>query len=202
MKLYYSPGACSLAPHIALCETGLPFTTEKVDLQSKKTATGADYRQINAKGSVPALALDDGQVLTEVAVVLQYIADRKPDAHLAPAAGSLERYRLMELLNYVATEVHKGFSPLWNPKASADWKAGAHANLAARFDWLSSTLKGKPYLMGAQFSVADAYLFTVLSWSSHVGVELAKWPVLAAYMSEIGHRPKVEQALREEGLIS
>lgn len=202
MKLYYSPGACSLAPHIALCETGTPFTAEKVDLKTKKTASGGDYTAVNAKGSVPAIALENGQVLTEAAAILQYIADGKPETNLAPRAGTFERYRLMELLNYIATEIHKSFSPLWNPKASADWKAAAHANLATRFDWLSSFLGGKSYLLGEGFSVADAYLFTVLSWSGHVGVDLAKWPVLTAYQARVGHRQKVQQALREEGLLS
>ena len=201
MKLYYSPGACSLAPHIAICEAGLPFAGEKVNLQTKKTESGGDFLQINAKGSVPALALDDGGVLTECAVILQYIADRAPAAKLAPPAGTFERYRLMEWLNYVSTEIHKGFSPLWNPKATPEWKAAAVALLGARLDWLARQLDGKPYLTGESFSVADAYLFTVLSWGAHVGVDLGKWPTLAAYQARVGHRPKVQQALREEGLV-
>ncbi|HUX74589.1 MAG TPA: glutathione transferase GstA [Steroidobacteraceae bacterium] len=202
MKLYYAPGACSLATHILLCEVGAPFTTEKVNLQTKKTASGADYTAINSKGAVPALLLDDGQLLTEVAVILQYLADQKPDAALAPRAGSFERYRLLEILNYIATEVHKGFGPLFNPKASADWKAGALANLSARFDWLTGQLAGKSYLLGERFSIADAYLFTVLGWSGHVGIDLAKWPALAAYRARVGLRPKVQEALRAEGLLS
>lgn len=202
MKLYYAPGACSLAPHIALCETGAAFTLEKVNLQTKRTESGADFRAVNPKGSVPALALDEGHVLTEAAAILQYIADQKPDAALAPRFGTFERYRLMELLNYVATEIHKGFSPLWNPKATPEWRAAALANLSARLDWLSSFLGGRSFLMGETFSVVDAYLFTVLSWSGHVGVDLGKWPVLAAYQARVGHRPKVQQALREEGLVS
>ncbi len=202
MKLYYSPGACSLAPHIAICEAGLPFSGEKVDLKTKKTESGGDYLRVNPKGSVPALALDQGGVLTEAAVILQYLADQAPGARLAPPAGTLERYRLMEMLNYVSTEIHKGFSPLWNPKASADWKAAAHANLANRLGWLAQALEGKSYLMGDAFTVADAYLFTVLSWGAHVGVDLGKWPALAAYQARVGHRPKVQQALREEGLVA
>jgi glutathione S-transferase len=201
MKLYYSPGACSLAPHIAICEAGLPFAGEKVNLQTKKTESGGDYLRINAKGSVPALVLDDGAVLTECAVILQYIADRVPAAKLAPPAGTFERYRLMEWLNYVSTEIHKGFSPLWNPKATPDWKAAAVALLGSRLGWLAGQLEGKSYLTGESFSVADAYLFTVLSWAAHVGVDLGQWPALAAYQSRVGHRPKVQQALREEGLV-
>ena len=201
MKLYYAPGACSLAPHIALCELGAPFSLEKVSLKSKKTQTGADYLAINSKGSVPALALDDGRLLTEAAVILQYIADQKPEAGLIPRAGTFERYRVLEWLNFIASDIHKGFSPLFNPNASADWRAGALALLAARFAWLSRELAAKTYLMGETFCVADAYLFTVLSWSSHVGVDLGQWPVLAAYQARVGHRPKVEEALRAEGLI-
>jgi glutathione S-transferase len=201
MKLYYSPGACSLAPHIVLCEIGATFDSEKVDLQNKKTASGGDYLAVNPKGSVPALALDGGHVLTEVAAILQYLADQKPAAGLAPPAGSFERYRLIELLNYVATEIHKGFSPLFNPKATPEWKAAAIATLSTRFAWLSKYLTGRTFLIDDTFSVADAYLFTVLSWSGHVGIDLGKWPVLSAYQARVGHRPKVEQALREEGLI-
>jgi len=202
MKLYYAPGACSLAPHIVLYEVGASFTTEKVNLKTKKTASGADYTAVNSKGAVPALLLDDGQLLTEVAVVLQYVADQKPDVALAPRAGSFERYRLLEILNYIATEVHKGFGPLFNPKASADWKAAALANISTRFDWLTGQLAGISHLLGERFSVADAYLFTVLGWSGHVGIDLAKWPVLAAYRARVGLRPKVQEALRAEGLLS
>jgi glutathione S-transferase len=201
MKLYYSPGACSLSPHIALMEAGLPFTTEKVDLRSKQTETGADFTKINSKGAVPALLLDDQQVLTEGAAIVQYIADRKPDSGLAPAAGTLERYRLIEILNYLASEVHKGFSPLFNPKASGDWKASAIAALGTKFDWLSGFIGTKPYLLGETFTVADAYLFTVLSWGPKVGVDLSHWPVLVAYQARVGHRPQVQAALKAEGLV-
>ena len=150
---------------------------------------------------MPALELDDGKVLTEGPAVIQYLADQKPDSGLAPRAGTFERYRLMEILNYITSEVHKGFSPLFNPKISADWKASAIANLHKKFDWLSVFLGGKTYLMGNAFTVADAYLFTVLSWTGHVGIDLSKWPVLAAYQSRIAQRPKVQQALKEEGLL-
>jgi glutathione S-transferase len=201
MKLYYFPGACSLSPHIALLETGLPFTTEKVDLHSKKTATGVDYLTINPKGAVPALLLDDGQVLTEGPAIVQYIADQKPDSGLAPRAGSFERYRLMELLNYISSEVHKSFAPLFNPGTTADAKKAALDTLGKRFDWLSAHIGNKKFLMGDAFTVADTYLFTILSWSGHVGIDLGKWPTLAAYHARVGHRPKVQEALKAEGLI-
>lgn len=201
MKLYYTPGACSLAPHIILLETGLPFTTEKTDIKSKKTEKGVDYFTINSKGSVPALQLDDGQVLTEGPAIVQYIADQKPDSGLAPRAGTLERYRLMEMLNYIASEVHKSFGPLFNPSASADWKQAAVETLGKKFDWLSGFIGNKKFLMGDNFTVADAYLFTMLSWTRHVGIDLSKWSVLEAYQSRVGHRPKVQEALKAEGLI-
>src|SRR5580692_4581114 len=165
MKLYYSPGACSLSPHIVLLEAGLPYTLVKTDLKTKKTEGGADYLSINSKGAVPALELDDGRVLTEGPAVVQYLADQKPESGLAPRAGTFERYQLMEILNYITSEVHKGFSPLFNPKISADWKASALANLEKKFDWLSAFLKGKNFLMGSTFTVADAYLFTVMNWT-------------------------------------
>jgi glutathione S-transferase len=201
MKLFYFAGACSLSPHIVLIELGLPYTLEKVDFATKKTAAGLDYLTINSKGVVPALQLDDGRVLTEGPAIVQYLADLKPDSGLAPRAGTFERYQLMEILNYITSEVHKGFSPLFNPKISADWKASATANLDRKFDWLSAFLKDKNFLMGNTFTVADAYLFTVLSWTGHLKIDLSKWPVLTAYQARIAQRPKVQQALREEGLL-
>ena len=165
MKLYYFPGACSLSPHIVLLEAGLPFTLEKIDLKTKKTESGADYLTINSKGAVPALELDDGQVLTEGPAIVQYLADLKPESGLAPRAGTFERYQLMEILNYITSEVHKGFCPLFNPEAPADWKAGALEAPDKKFDWLSGFLGGKTFLLGETFTVADAYLFTVLSWT-------------------------------------
>jgi glutathione S-transferase len=201
MKLYYSPGACSLSPHIVLLEAGLPFTLEKIDFATKKTSTGTDYFKINSKGAVPALQLDDGRVLTEGPAIVQYLADLKPDSALAPRAGTFERYQLMEILNYITSEVHKGFSPLFNPKISADWKASALANLEKKFDWLTGFLTGKTFLMGNAFTVADAYLFTVMNWTRHLKIDLGLWPVLAAYQSRIVQRPKVQQALKEEGLL-
>jgi glutathione S-transferase len=201
MKLYYVPGACSLSPHIVLLELGLSATLEKIDFASKKTSTGIDYFTINSKGAVPALELDDGRKLTEGPAIVQYLADLKPDSGMAPRAGTFERYQLMEILNYITSELHKGFSPLFNPQISADWKAAALANLGKKFDWLTVFLKDKNFLIGNTFTVADAYLFTVLNWSGHVGVDLAKWPVLTAYQARIAQRPKVQQALREEGLL-
>ena len=200
MKLFYSPGACSLSPHIVLLEAGLPFTIEKTDLKTKKTETGSDYYAINSKGAVPALQLDDGRVLTEGPAIVQYLADQKPESGLAPRAGTFERYQLMEMLNYITSEVHKGYSPLFNPKISADWKASALANLGKKLDWLSGFLGSKTFLMGTAFTVADAYLFTVLRWSEHVGVDLGKWPVLTAYRSRVAQRPAVQEALKAEGL--
>jgi glutathione S-transferase len=202
MKLFYSPGACSLSPHIVLLEAGLPFTEEKVDLKTKKTASGADYLAVASKGAVPALVLDDGTVLTEGSAIVQYLADQVPETGLAPRAGTLERYRLMEMLNYIGAEVHKGFGVLFNPKASADWKASAIAALGAKFDWLSVHLGKKPYLLGEHFTVADAYLFTVLRWTGPTGIDLGKWPVLGAFQARVAERPKVQAALKDEGLLA
>jgi glutathione S-transferase len=201
MKLYYSPGACSLSPHIVLLEAGLPYTLEKVDLKTKQTGKGTDYLTINSKGSVPALQLDDGRVLTEGPAIVQYLADQKPDSGLAPHPGAFERYQLMEILNYVSSELHKGFGPLFNPDTSAEAKAAAKTGIGKKFDWLTGFLGTKTYLLGNTFTVADAFLFTVLSWTGHVGIDLNKWPALAAYHSRIAQRPKVQQALKEEGLL-
>jgi glutathione S-transferase len=201
MKLYYAPGACSLSPHIVLLEAGLPFTLDKIDFKTKKTSAGGDYLAVNSKGAVPALQLDDGRVLTEGPAINQYLADQKPDSGLVPRPGTFERYQQMEILNYITSEVHKGFAPLFNPESSAEMKTTAKTGLAKKFDWLSSSLGNKTYLMGDTFTVADAYLFTVLSWTSHVGIDLSKWPVLSAYHSRIAQRPKVQQALKEEGLL-
>jgi glutathione S-transferase len=197
MKLYYSPGACSLSPHIVLNEAGLAFDAESVDLASKKTKSGADYKAINPKGAVPALQLDNGQVLTEVSAIVQYIADQRPATKLAPAAGTLERYRLQEWLNYIASEIHKGISPMFNPKVTEEWKQIIKDNLGPKFDYLSKQLQAKDYLMGA-FSAADAYLFTILGWTKHVNIDLAKWPVLAKYMERVGARPAVKATLEAE----
>lgn len=200
MKLYYYPGACSLAPHIVLLETGTPFSAVKTDIKNKKTESGADYLKINPKGAVPALELDGGEVLTEGAVILQYLADLKPDSGLAARAGTLERYHLMEMLNYIASEVHKGFSPLFNPAASEELKKMAFENLRRKFDYLAPLLAAHPYLMGERFTVADAYLFTVLAWTRPLKIDLAPWPALGAYLKRVRERPAVEKALKAEGL--
>jgi glutathione S-transferase len=200
MKLYYSPGACSLSPHIALRETGLAFTLEKTDLKTKKTAAGADYWSINSKGAVPALQLDDGRVLTEGPAIVQYIADQKPDSGLAPRWGTFERYRLMEMLNYVGTELHGGFHPLFTPGSPPEVKAAAVENLGRKFNWLSKHLGG-PYALGDTFTVADTYLFVVLRWTEYAKIDRAKWPALAAYFELVAARPTVREALKAEGLV-
>lgn len=201
MKLYYAPGACSLAPHIVLIEAGLPFSTERVDLHAEphKTERGTDYKSVNAKGYVPTLALESGDLLTEAAVVLQYIADQAPEKGLAPTCNTLERYRLQEWLNFISSELHKGFGPLWNPDTPQQQKEAAWARLSQRFDWLAPQLADKDYLMG-QFSVADAYLFTILRWPEHFKLSLDRWPALQKYRARIAARPAVTQALKDEGL--
>ncbi len=201
MKLYYSPGACSLSPHIVLRELGLPYSLVKVDTKSKKMDDGGDYLRINPKGYVPLLELDDGQRLTEGPAIVQYLADLNPDAKLAPANGTMERYRLQEWLNFITSELHKQFSPLFDPTAGEDLRQRQRARLGMRFDWLSEQLKGRSYLMGEQFTVADASLFTVLNWCQWTGIDLAKWPVLKEYVGRVAARPKVQEALKAEGLV-
>ena len=201
MKLFFSPGACSLSPRIALLEAGLPFTTQKVDTKTKQLEGGGDFWAINSKGYVPLLQLDNGEYLSEGPAIIQYIADQNPASGLAPAAGTMERYRLQEMLNFITSEIHKGFSPLFDPTMSAEMKQGFREKLAKRFDWLTNELGGKSYLMGESFTVADGYLFTVLNWGQWVGVDIAKWPVLAAFHARVAARPKVQEALKAEGLI-
>lgn len=201
MKLYYSPGTCSLSPHIALRAAGLRFDMVKVDLASRKTADGGDYTAVNPKGYVPTLQLDDGSMLTEGAAIVQYIADRAPASKLAPAANTMERYRLVEWINFLASEIHKGFSPLFNSKLSEETKTIAREALARRFDYLSTQLREKSYLMGDTFTVADGYLFTVLGWSRMTNVDLSKWPVLTAYVERIAKLSAVREAMKAEGLI-
>ena len=198
MKLYYSPGACSLSPHIVLREAGLNFDLVKVDLGSKETSEGGDYRKVNSKGYVPALALDDGKVLTEGPAIVQWVADQRPSMGLAPANGTFERYKLQEWLNFITSELHKSFSPLFNPAAAQAWKDAAIANLNRRFDYTAQQLADRQYLIGDQFTVADAYLFTVLGWTQYVGIDLAKWPALKAYVDRVGARPKVQEAIKAE----
>jgi glutathione S-transferase len=201
MRLYYSPGTCSLSPHIVLRELGLPVDLVKVDLGTHKTADGGDYRAINPKGYVPVLQLDDGSVLTEGATIVQYLADRAPATKLAPAAGTMERYRLMEWLNFLASEIHKGFSPLFNAKLSEETKVIMREAMARRFDYLSTRLRDRPYLMGDGFTVADAYLFTLLGWCRLTQIDLSKWPVLVAYRERVSARPAVHATMKAEGLI-
>jgi len=201
MKLYFSPGACSLSPHIVLREAGLPFTLEKVDLQKKVTAGGADFRAINPKGYVPALDNGEGVVLTEGPAIVQYLADKVPARGLAPAAGTMARYQMMEWLNFISTEVHKNYSPLFNPGASDDMKSAARDNLNKRYAYLDGILGQHDYLLGDKFSVADVYLFVVTNWARPVKLDLAPYPNLQAFHARVGARPAVQEALRAEGLI-
>lgn len=199
MKLYYSPGACSLAPHIALREAGVPVELKKVDLKAKQV-DGADYRQVNGKGYVPALETPDG-VLTECPVILQYIADQKPEAGLAPRAGDQARLRMAEMLNFITSEIHKGMANFFNPAMNDGWRQAVTDRLGVRLDWVAKQLGGKPYLMGEQFSVADAYLFTILNWAAPSKFDLSKWPAIQDYHKRVGARPKVQEALQAEGLV-
>jgi glutathione S-transferase len=201
MKLYFSPASCALASHIVLHELGLPFELERVDLGKKVTASGADFLKVNPKGYVPALVLDNGQTLTEGAAILQYIADLKPAAGLVPANGTFERYKVQEWLTFIGTEIHKTFSTLFNPAAPAEAKEQAVATLGRRFTYVSGELQGKDYLNGKSFSIADAYLFTTLTWAQYVKVDLSPWPVLQQYVARISARPATLAALKGEGLI-
>jgi glutathione S-transferase len=201
MKLFYSPGACSLSPHIALLEAGIPFTLGKVDLKNKRVESGEDFNGVNGKGYVPALQLDNGQVLTEGPAIVQYIADQKPATSLAPAAGTIERYKLQEWLNFISSELHKPMGSMFNSAQTAEWKEAVIATLSKRLDWLSKQLEGKQYLMGEKFSVADGYLFTILGWAKLVGFDLGKWPVIQQYVARVGQRPKVLEAMKAEGLV-
>ena len=200
MQLYYSPGACSLATHITLRELGLPFDLKRADTKTKKLADGSDYYAVNSKGAVPALKLDDGQVLTEGVVLMQYLADKKPDSGLLPRAGTFERYRVLEWLNYITSEVHKGFSPLWNPSADPKVKEYTLANLEKKLDWTNAQLTGKKYLTGDTFTIADAYLYTVINWAYFLNIGLDKWPALKEFHARVATRPKVQEALEAEGL--
>jgi glutathione S-transferase len=197
MKLFYSPGACSFAPHIALHEAGLPFEAVKVDLRAHKLADGSDYYSINPKGYVPVLELDDGSRLTEAAVVLQYIADRKPGT-LAPQFGTIERYRLMEWLNFISSELHKQFSPLFYPDTPDATKQAQKAKLAKRLAHVDPILAKQPYLMGQNFTVADAYLHTILNWSHTLKVDVAPFPAVVEYQKRIAARPAVMKAHNAE----
>jgi glutathione S-transferase len=201
MKLYYTPGACSLAPHIVAQEAGLTLDLVKVDLRTGKTESGATFADINPKGYVPALQLDNGEIMTEASVLVQYLADQAPQAGLAPATGSIERYRVLEWLGFISTEIHKGFGPLWNPQTPDAAKAIARVNLGKRFAYLDRTLAARPYLTGERFTIADAYLFTVVNWTNIHAIDLAPYPNLKAFMERVAARPKVREALRAEGLL-
>jgi glutathione S-transferase len=202
MKLYYSPGACSLSPHIVLREAGLEFTPVLASTKTHKLADGSDFYAINPKGYVPLLELDDGQRLSEGQVIVQFIADQVPAKHLAPPAGTMARYRVMEWLNFITSELHKGFSPLFNPAMPEEAKVLARAKLGERLKWVDGQLAGKAYLMDDTFCVADAYLFVVAGWGRHVGVDITPLPNLSAFMARMMARPAVQQAMKAEGLIS
>jgi glutathione S-transferase len=201
MKLYYSPGTCSLSPHIALIEAGLPFQAVMASTKTHKLADGTDYYGINPKGYVPLLELDDGQRLTEGAVIVQYIADLAPASKLAPPAGTMERYRLMEWLNFITSELHKGFAPLFTPGMPAEGKEIARTKLGERLAWVDQQLAGRDWLMGDTFTVADTYLFTVANWGRLVAVNIAPLANLSAYMARVAARPAVQAAMKAEGLI-
>ena len=200
MKLFLKPGACSLSPHIVLEELGLNYETETVDLKGKKTGSGGDYLAINPKGYVPALQLDNGYVLTEGPAIVQHLADLKPEKKLAPANGTLERYQLQSWLTFTGTELHKNFSPLFNPAAPQEWKEQCSANISRRLAYVDQQLAGKDYLMGQDFTVADAYMFTVVGWTKFVKIDISGLPNLVAYQQRVAARPAVLATLKAEGL--
>jgi glutathione S-transferase len=201
MKLYYSPGACSLSPHIALQESGLAFETIAAPTKTHKLPDGTDYYTINPLGYVPLLELDNGQRLREGPAIVQYIADLVPDKHLAPANGTFERYRLQEWLTFIGTEVHKAFTPLFIPSTPDEMKKTTKDRLLSRLQWVDGELKGKTYLMGDQFTVADGYLFTVAGWGKHFGLDISALTNLSAFMARVAARPAVQAALKAEGLL-
>lgn len=201
MKLYYTPGACSLAVHIAAREAGAPIALEKVDLATRKTETGADFSAINPKGYVPAVALPDGEVLTEAAALLLFVADGQPQAGLVPAPGTIERHRLHEWLTFITSEIHKGFGPLWNPTTPDAVRQATKDKLAQRFAYLDKVLASRPYLTGERFTVADGYLFTTVNWSNYHEVDLTPYANLRAFLDRVAARPKVQEALAAEGLL-
>ncbi|TPG62605.1 glutathione transferase GstA [Ewingella americana] len=200
MKLYYKAGACSLSPHIILREAGLDFSIVKVDLATKKTENGDDFFAVNPKGQIPTLELSDGSILTEGVAIVQYLADQKPDRHLLPEVGTLARYHALEWLNYIATELHKGFSPLFNPKTPEEFKTLTREAMAKKFIYVNESLKGHQYLLGARFSVADAYLFTVMGWAKALKFDLSALTDLNSYLDRVAARPAVDAALVAEGL--
>jgi len=201
MKLYYWPGACSLSPHIVSREAGIDLQLAQLDRAERKTADGTVLLNVNPKNQVPVLELDDGQKLTEGPVIVQYLADQKPASGLAPPPGTMDRYRVQEWLNFITSELHKTFGPLFRPTTPEDFKATLRDMLGQRFDWIDKQLAGKQYLMGDKFTVADAYLFTVLRWSPRVGIDLSKWKNITAYLDRVEARPKVQEAMKAEGLL-
>jgi glutathione S-transferase len=201
MKLYYSPGACSLSPHIALLEAGLPYDLVKVDLRAKKLENGDDYLKVNPKGQVPALALDNGEVVTEGPVIVQMIADKASAKNLAPARDSAERYKLQEWLNFITAELHKNFGPMFSPVLADEAKAFFKDRVMGKFKYVESQLAARDYVMGKQFTVADGYLFTMLAWADRLKFDLSAMPNLLAYKARVGARPKVQEALTKEGLM-
>jgi len=200
MKLYYSPGACSLSPHIALYEAGLPFEAIMAPTKTHKLPDGSDYYQVNPLGYVPFLTLDDGRTLHEGPAIVQYIADQAPGKNLAPANGTYERYKLQEWLNFIGTELHRTFGPLFTPNTPAETKTANMERLRSRLKWVDGELFGKQYLMGDQFTVADAYLFVVTNWGQYVGLDLAPYANIVAYRVRVGARPAVVAAMKAEGL--
>lgn len=201
MKLYYSPGSCAMSPHIVLSETGAAYTLERVDLATKTTETGRPLREINPQDAVPVLALDDGDTLTEGAAIVQYVAEQHPESGLLPPPGSLARAKVQQWLNYIATEMHKAHVPLFKADYPAESKEIALANVKRAYDFVSAALVNQPYLTGTTFTVADAYLFTIVNWHKFIGLDLAPWPKLVAYQQMVAARPAVEKAMREEGLL-
>jgi len=200
MKLYYAPGACSLSPHIVLRESGIDFTPIRTDLKSHKLQDGTDYYTINPKGYVPLLELDSGERLSEGPAIVQYLADQVPEKNLVPKAGTMERYRAMEWLNFITAELHKTYSPLFNPAVPEEYKTMAKAKLADRYKLVDHELEGKDYLMGAEFSVPDAYLYVVTNWAKSVGVDLSAFKNVLSFMKRMTARPAVQEALKAEGL--
>jgi glutathione S-transferase len=201
MKLYYAPGACSLSPHIVAQEAGIALKFEKVDLKTKATESGANYVGINPKGSVPALELDNGEILTEGPAIVLYLADQRPQAGLAPPCGTMGRYRLMEVLGFINSEIHKGYTPLFNPEISAAERAERIAYLQKRYSVVETQLEKQPCLLGEHFTVADAYLFTVTNWADLLKVDLSRFAQVLAFQKRIGARPAVQAAMKAEGLI-
>lgn len=201
MKLYISPGACSLGPHISLMESGIPFELVRVNLGTHKTESGDDFNAINPKGYVPALQLEDGSILTENASIAQYVADKAPEKKLAPPPGTMERYRLQEWIHFIGSEIHKQFGPLFNPVCTEEVRKAQHERISNRLDFVEKSLEGKKHLLGDPFTVADAYFFAILNWTHRMGPDLKRWPKVEAYYQRMLERPAVQAARKAEGLI-